>query len=578
MRWVERSWVKLSVVVAVFATVLVPALVAPARTISVPETMAATEALGRPPQAPQRVMFDFPATHVAFSWTGGEKSGVRFRTIEADGSKGPWRRATEAHDAERGDQRFSAVIAVDRPAGLIWQAARSAGKLMGPVTLDYLNTLDGERYLQKVPALAEAAPRTPNVVTRAQWGADESIKKTGGSCRRTFHRVQQMFVHHTAGANFDRRPKATMRAIYWYHAVRQNWCDIGYNFVIAPDGTIFEGRWARKYGPWEHHDGESRDGRIVTGAHVSGFNSGSVGVSLMGNFSQVQVPPAARRSLAELLAWEADRHNLPPRGSHTYRNPDTGTTRKLPYIAGHRDAGNTDCPGRYLYNALPAIRRDTKAVMGAGKTTTRLNLAPTAPVIGFGDSATFEGALRDDAKVGLAGRAIRSYTKAPGAQWAAGPGTVTGADGSFSLTITPRKNTRLIAVYDGDVSTWGADSNVAVVRVRPEVTLRTEGGADVAGVSHFPPGTTSVPLAGGVRPWHVGHHVVIRVFRVNPDGTYSLVSKIPSKLGERSRYRSAFEVPDETGGSFRAITRFPKDADHPTATSPEIFFFVNPAP
>jgi hypothetical protein len=124
--------------------------------------------------------------------------------------------------------------------------------------------------------------------------------------------VQQLFVHHTAGSNFDRHPKATMRAIYWFHTVRRGWCDIGYNFVISWDGRVFEGRWARRYKPWEVHDSEDARGRAVAGAHVSGFNSGSVGVSVMGNFSRVSAPPDVRRTLAE-------------RGSVCLSSPGTAT-------------------------------------------------------------------------------------------------------------------------------------------------------------------------------------------------------------------------------------------------------------
>ncbi|HJR44774.1 MAG TPA: N-acetylmuramoyl-L-alanine amidase [Actinomycetota bacterium] len=575
----DRTWVKFLVVVAVFAGVLVPALVAPARTISVPQTIAATKALGRMARAPQRVSFDFPATHIGFSWIGDEGTGVRFRAIDEDGSKGEWQRAPQAHDAERGDQHYSGVIALDRATGLIWQGVRRRAAEMGPVTLDYLNTLDGERYLQRVPALAEAAVGTPDVITRAEWGANESLKRTSGGCRRTFYNVQQLFVHHTAGANFDTHPKATMRAIYWYHTQRQGWCDVGYNFVIAPDGTVYEGRWARNYAPFEHHDSESRDGRVVTGAHVSGFNSGSVGVSLMGNYSQVELPPAARRSLAELLAWEADRHNLKPEGSHTYRNPDTGVRKRLPFIAGHRDAGQTECPGNLVYAALPAIRKDTKAAMGAGKLGSVLTLEATARVIQYGASATFTGVLSDENGAPLPGRPIRSYMKVPGTEWAAGPGALTGADGTYSLTITPRKNTRLLSIYDGDPATWGADSNVARVRVRPEVTLRAEGGTiDAGGFSHYPPGTTSVRLAGEVRPRHPGHDVVLRVSRLNPDGTYTQLTKMVLALDGSSAYAVDYALPDTAGGTFRALTWFKRDEDHPAAPSPEVLFVVDPSP
>jgi len=578
MQRVNQTWFKSIVVVAVFAGTLVPALVAPARTISLPQTMVETKALGRVTRAPQKVTFEFPATHVGFSWTGEEGTGVRFRAISETGKKGEWQRATEAHDAERGDQHFSGVIALDRAGGLIWQGVRKEGAEMGPVVLDYLNTIDGERYLQRIPAVAEAA-ETPDIVTRAEWGADESVKSTSGGCTRAFFEPQQLFVHHTAGANFDTNPHATMRAIYWYHTVRQGWCDIGYNFVVSHDGTVFEGRWARTYAPFEHHDGESRDGRIVTGAHVAGYNSGSIGVSLMGNYSQVELPPAARRSLAELLAWEADRHDLRPRGTHTYRNPETGAAKRLPFIAGHRDAGDTECPGNLVYAALPAIREDTKAAMGAGKITTRLSLQPTAPIVQNGESATFTGILTNGQGTGLAARPIRSYVKVSGAEWAPGPGTVAAADGSYSLSITPKKNSKVIAVYDGDTTTWGADSNIAAVKVRPTVTLQTESGMlDRAGISHYPPGTTTVPMSGEVRPRHPGQGVALRVSKLNPDGTYTLLSKVPLVLDGSSNYAVDYALPEPIGGSYRAITWFKGDADHPQAPSPEVFFVVDPAP
>src|SRR5688500_9323942 len=121
MQRAKHVGLKLIVVVAVMAAVLVPALVAPARTISLPRTMVATKALGLPARAPQSVVFEFPATHVAFSWTGDEGSGVRFRTVDADKRRSEWQEATEAHDAESGDRHFSAVISVDRIAGIVWQ-------------------------------------------------------------------------------------------------------------------------------------------------------------------------------------------------------------------------------------------------------------------------------------------------------------------------------------------------------------------------------------------------------------------------------------------------------------------------
>lgn len=575
MRVADRPWFKALMVVGVLASVLVPSLTAPARTLERPETLARSLAWARV-SGDTHARFGFEATHIAFSWIGTEGTGFRFRVQRADGTYTRWTRAHEAHDAERGPQHYSAVISTPRSSAIEFRPIKPAGAYLGPVTLDYLNTLDGPMETFEVPAVAEAAAPQPDIVTRAEWGADESLKRTSGGCKRVFFPVQQLFVHHTAGANFDTRPKATMRAIYWYHVARQGWCDIGYNFVISPDGRIFEGRWARSYAPFELHDSESRGGRAVAGAHVANFNSGSVGVSLMGNYSQMKMPPAMRRTLAEFLAWEADRHNIPPRGEHTYRNPDSGLTKQLPYIAGHRDAGQTDCPGGYVYASLRGIRRDAAAVIGEGKTATQLTLTAPEP-IQYGGTATFTGQLLDENGTALADRRIRSFTRSAG-EWAPGPATTTAFDGSYALTLQPERNMALVAVYDGDKTTWGSESPTGKLGVVPIVTLRAEGGTvDAAGVSHFASGTRTIPFAGEVMPPHPGGLVRLRVSKLQPDGTYALLSTIDLTLDSAGAYTHNYKLPDAgIGGSYRALTWFPRDDDHRSADSNEVFFVVDP--
>jgi hypothetical protein len=357
-------------IISTLATVMATSTRAIAKRATVPRTIAQSVTKLSGPGV-ERATLEFPATHIAFSWTGNDGTGVSYRTLYADGRASRWRNVREAHEMEHGRSHYSGVIQVDRPASIEWQPVEPGVANMGSVTLDYLNTADGVRVpAAKVAAGASStnaagASSTPAIVTRAQWGADESIKKTGPKCSRTFWPVQQLFIHHTAGANYDPNPRATMRAIYWYHTVRRGWCDIGYNFVIGWDGLIYEGRWARRYDPWEIHSSEDRRGRVVRGAHVEGFNTGSVGVSLMGNFSTARLPARMRSALERLLAWEVDRHSL-ALGRHIYRNPETGLSRRLPVIAGHRDAGQTACPGGNVYRALPSVRRAVRNALGVG--------------------------------------------------------------------------------------------------------------------------------------------------------------------------------------------------------------------
>ena len=441
---------------------LVPYVAAPARTIRLPETIARSVTLS---PADRATRFAFAPTHIAFSWVGDEGTGVRYRTTSRSGAVSRWFRAPEAHDAERGDRHFSGVLSVHRPVSVEYEAIARRDKRMGKVTLDYLNTIDGPLRAFRVPLVANAA-ETPPIVTRAEWGADESLKRTRGGCKRKFFDVQQLFVHHTAGKNNDTDPAATMRAIYWYHTQRQGWCDVGYNFVIAPDGTIFEGRWARKYAPWEVHSSENLKGtRAVAGAHVSGFNSGSIGISLMGNFSRIKPPPLARQWLTELLAWEADRHDLDPVGTHRYRNPETGRTKKLPLIAGHRDAGSTACPGGYLYRQLGSIRQDTATVMGPGKATTRLGLLSSATEVPAGTTVALSGRLRDLSGAGLFNHPITLYQRRPRGEWSVAAETTTGLDGSFSFSVAPAVTMVYRAVYLGDATNWGSQSRNRKIRV-----------------------------------------------------------------------------------------------------------------
>jgi hypothetical protein len=520
-----------------------------------------------------RAALEFPATHIAFSWRGDEGTAVRYRTVDRAGRAGPWRKAREAHDMEHGRSHYSGVIQVDRPSHVEWMPVERRGLQVESITLDYLNTMDGTR----VPVARDASARattTPAIVTRAQWGANESIKKVGRNCRRTFWPVQQLFVHHTAGSNFDPNPRATMRAIYWYHTIRRGWCDIGYNFVIGWDGVIYEGRWARRYGPWEVHSSEDRRGRAVRGAHVADFNTGSVGISLMGNFSTVPLPARMRGALVRLLAWEADRHSLRPKGRHVYRNPETGLRRRLPNIAGHRDAGQTACPGGNVYRALPSIRRAVKTAIGRGRTNTSVALTSPVRSISYGASARLSGRLARRAGAPMPGRKVALFTRTRPAGWRLHETVTTGSDGRFSRPLTPGANTRVVAVFRGGRRTWGSQSPRRRIAVHPRITLSAEGAASTkADVYGYPAGTTAVTLSGHVRPAHPGRKARIRVSRVADAGGSAAVRPALVRLSSASRYRYTF-APVRDDSTYRAVTRIARHRDHAASSSRPLLFSI----
>lgn len=195
---------------------------------------------------------------------------------------------------------------------------------------------------------ASGAATTPDVLTRAQWGADESIRRGNPS----YGDVKAGFVHHTVNSN-TYRPEETagmIRAIYAYHVKSRGWDDIGYNFIVDRFGRVWEGR----------HGGIDKP---VIGAHTAGYNSQSFAMSALGSYEATSVPAAVERAYARVYAWKLGLHHVDPSGFSWLRN--NGKTLVTRSISGHRDAGSTACPGERLYARLPAIRKASRDRQGA---------------------------------------------------------------------------------------------------------------------------------------------------------------------------------------------------------------------
>ena len=138
-----------------------------------------------------------------------------------------------------------------------------------------------------------------------------------------------------------------MKAIQLYHVRGNGWNDIGYNFLVDRFGTVYEGR----YGGVD---------RNVVGAHAEGFNTGSVGVAVLGEYSSLALTAKARGSLAALLAWRLDVAHVDPATTQSFVSGGNarfgaGLPVFLRTISGHRDTGFTDCPGSALYGLLNSI-------------------------------------------------------------------------------------------------------------------------------------------------------------------------------------------------------------------------------
>ena len=213
-----------------------------------------------------------------------------------------------------------------------------------------------EKARAAVPLPARPVPR---VITRAGWRANEAIVK--GPPEYTGP-TQVFFVHHTATGNGYSCAQSAriVRGIQAYQVRSRGWDDIGYNFLIDKCGTVFEGRGGGI-------------GRTVLGAHTLGFNANASAIAVIGSYGGRAVSTRVRTVIAAMAAYKLGAYGSPPAGRVVVTSGGSERFplgRRVPLfrISGHRDAGQTACPGNALYAQLPSIR----AIAGAAPAGLRM--------------------------------------------------------------------------------------------------------------------------------------------------------------------------------------------------------------
>lgn len=152
------------------------------------------------------------------------------------------------------------------------------------------------------------------IVSRAEWGA---LAPRGSYSRNAT--IATVVIHHTAG----RLPAATLadesaavREVQRGH-LAQGWTDVGYHFLVGPSGRVYEGR-----------------PRWAIGAHVLDHNTGTLGISFLGNYELVNPSAASIAAATQLL-----------------EHLGLERTRRV----GHYQLGPTACPGKNLKSHVPKL-------------------------------------------------------------------------------------------------------------------------------------------------------------------------------------------------------------------------------
>lgn len=317
------------------------------------------------------------------------------------------------------------------------------------------------------PAPPSTVPKPP-IVSRAGWGADESISP---EAPEYLDGVKAVFVHHTAGSNnySCADSAAVVRSLYAYHVLSEKWKDIGYNFLVDKCGTVFEGR-------------KGGVDRPVFGAHTYGFNRESAGIAVIGTYTDATAPSAVTTAVARVAAWKLGQYKGDPAGSTMLTAGATGsnyfgtkftagTKYSFKQISGHRDGFNTQCPGNMLYGQLKSIRDlaagpvtglAVKSVTGAGLSGTTYY---TRSAITVGWSASTPSAFISKYELLVDGKSVATTA-----------GTATSAPATLAVgthQVQVRATHQSGKVTTSAAATVVAEQTAPTFSTKPNLALRT---------------------------------------------------------------------------------------------------------
>ena len=300
------------------------------------------------------------------TWTGSSSGEVEVRgrtdngwtswlPIHADVGEGP-----DVGPATQGDLAWLSADGVDRVEVRVTEGELQDLRVQSIAT----DTPSSGGTFAFMPA-AGAADTRPSIEPRSSWTTKTwayDNEDCGSGPKIAAGGVKYAVVHHTVNSNTyaSGDVPSMLAAIYTFHTkpVSQGgrgWCDIAYNFVIDRFGRT-----------WEARSGGVQN--AIVGGHAAGYNTGSVGVSFLGQYQPGASPavaspaPSALQAAGKVIGWKLGMGGLDPNSSVTVTSTTAGTTKTIKRVSGHRDVGQTSCPGQLLYDQIATIRATARAV------------------------------------------------------------------------------------------------------------------------------------------------------------------------------------------------------------------------
>lgn len=328
----------------------------------------------------------FEANYVGVHWKSKDfiENSIRVAVqFSEDGVNfGEWENTSveldETRDDKKNEEIFAALVGVENKkfarAKVEFVGAEGKFSKLNSFTFTFINSGDASKRTDKKLSLfkksvagiqgvskTSSGGQNLNVVSREEWGADESYRldrKGKEEWPRSYHGTRKIIIHHTAttasnGVTDFEANKAAVRAAYYYHAVTENWGDIGYNALVDASGNVYEGRYGT-HGTSATRDNPTAEQIMeldVEAGHTASYNSGSFGVSALGNFTSYTPPIEQENALRDVIAYVADSRGIDIQGSSDFRRYDGLWHNDMFNVGTHREFSSayTECPGSVLY-------------------------------------------------------------------------------------------------------------------------------------------------------------------------------------------------------------------------------------
>jgi peptidoglycan hydrolase-like protein with peptidoglycan-binding domain len=286
-------------------------------------------------------------------WSDWETPGVT--------DEGPQGGTTESATARLGTN----PLVTDGATAIQVRVDTTSGQALPDVRVTTINpgtsSADDDLVPHSPAASASAAATTPTIITRKQWGADESLR--GATTYNTT--VKAITIHHTASSNdyTAATAAAQIRGIYAYDTKGLGWSDIAYNFLVDKFGRIYEGR-------------AGSITKAVRGAHAMGFNTNTMGIAALGNYQTTAAPAVMVDSLAKVAGWKLSQFGVDPSATTKLTSAGgigakfaTGAVATLQTINAHQNTSYTLCPGKNLFPLMGTIRSKATLYVKDSSTT-----------------------------------------------------------------------------------------------------------------------------------------------------------------------------------------------------------------